>query len=85
MIGLVNCDEDVPLLYRSIRVALRMSSLCVGTDVDPNIVEISVNYVTWIKTSCSAFIPGRGFRIEVGIMSFSPGLNDVSNQAPDLE
>ena len=85
MIGLTNCDEGLTLLYRSTRIALPMSGLHVGTDVNPNIVETSVNYSTWIQPLCSAFIPSRGFRTEVGIMSFSLELNDVSNQYGNLE
>ena len=86
IIGLTNCDETVPLLYRSARVALPMNGLYVGVDINPNNVDIDISESTAQDLTAMLFYESRaGPGIEGGIKSFSLELNDVNDQNTCLE
>ncbi len=63
-----------------------MNGLHVGADISPNIVDISINKSTFPgSTVILGYGSEAGLWTEGGIKSFSPKLNDASNQNTNLE
>jgi hypothetical protein len=86
IVGLTNCDETIPLLYLSARIALPISGLYVGADINTNIIDLGISESTAQDSTIKlGYESGAGLGIEDGIKSFSLELNDVNDQNTDLE
>ena len=84
--GNVDVDETIPLLHLSARVALPLSGLYVGADINANFIDLGItNSSAQDSTLMLGYDSGNGLGIRGGIKSFSLQLNDANTVNTDLE
>jgi outer membrane protein len=82
----IDVDETIPLLYLSARVALPVSGLYVGANINANVIDLGLSQSTaQDSTIMLGYESGTGLGFEGGIKSFSVELNDSDSLNTNLE
>jgi outer membrane protein len=82
----IDIDETIPLLHLSARVALPISGLYVGADINANLIDVGIsNSSAQDSTFMLGYDTGTGLGIEGGFKSFSLELDDSTDANTDLE